>query len=112
MKSDEETFGQRVKHLREVRGIRVTDLASAAGVTESTIRQMEAGQAKSPTLITGLRIAECLGVSPTVLAHGKEADHQDPVEDEGLVQRLLDGYSQRIAALEARLPPPDASGDK
>lgn len=72
---------------------------------------MEAGQTKSATLITGLRIAECLGVSPTVLAYGKEAGPKDPVGDEGLVQRLLDDYSQRIAALESRLPLPDANVD-
>ena len=39
-----ETFGERLRRLRTARGLRVLDVAYAAGITEGAIRQLETGQ--------------------------------------------------------------------
>jgi transcriptional regulator with XRE-family HTH domain len=71
MKDHQETVGQRVKRLRKARGLRESDLARSAGLSERTIRLIESGQGNGGTLLEGLRIAQCLMVTPEYLAHGK-----------------------------------------
>ena len=65
-----ETFGQRLKRLREARGLRKTVLARRVGLTEAAIRQLESGRTSEARLTAGLRIAEVLGVDPDYLAFG------------------------------------------
>lgn len=69
----EETFGQRVRRLRERYDVSVGTLAASVGVTEGAIRQIESGQTKSASFGVGVRLADALGVSPHYLATGKEA---------------------------------------
>jgi len=57
-----ETFARRLRRLREEQGMTVAMLATQCGVTESAIRQLEAGRVKEPELIVGLRVAEALSV--------------------------------------------------
>lgn len=83
----DETFGDRLKRLRKARGLRVMDVAYAAGLTEGAIRQMEGGQTK--------------GVTPDYLATGTEGG----ADDAGLtcvVLARLDDHERRIAALDRR----------
>ena len=96
-----ETFGQRLKRLRTVRGLRVLDLGYAAGITEGAIRQIESGQTKSASLLAGIRLAKLLGVSAEYLATGTESR----ADDDGLLRVLLDrldNHERRLAAMEAR----------
>jgi transcriptional regulator with XRE-family HTH domain len=65
-----ESFGERLQRLRKARGIRVTDVAAAAGITEGSIRQMESGVTKGAALVVGLRIAKLLDVAPTISRPG------------------------------------------
>ncbi len=96
-----ESFGERLRRLRVVRGFRVTDVASAAGLTEGSIRQLEAGHTKSVSLLVGLRIAKSLGVSPEYLASGTgPAESAEPAVVSVLGR--LDDHERRLAALEAR----------
>lgn len=92
-----ETFGRRLQRLRMERGISVGTLARTVGVTESAIRQLEAGTSKSASFAVGLKIADFLGVDPHVLAFGegeslaatvRELRHRvEALEGEGLAQR-------------------------
>jgi transcriptional regulator with XRE-family HTH domain len=94
-----ETFGERLKRLRKARGLRVTDVAAAAGVTEGAIRQLEAGSTKGASLVNGLRIAKRLGVSPDYLATGTEGTDDDRGLL-GVILARLDDHERRLAALE------------
>jgi transcriptional regulator with XRE-family HTH domain len=80
----------------------VTDVASAAGLTEGSIRQLEAGQTKSVSLLVGLRIAKSLDVSPEYLATG-EGPKESGEPAMTPVAGRLDDHERRLTVLEARL---------
>jgi transcriptional regulator with XRE-family HTH domain len=67
-----ETFGERLRSLRERRRLTPSSLAHAVGVTEGAIRQMESGQTKSASFVVGLRLAALFGVTPWYLATGQD----------------------------------------
>jgi transcriptional regulator with XRE-family HTH domain len=71
----DETFAERIKRLREQRGMTVGELALRAGLTEAAIRKMEYGDTKGHGFVNGLKIAECLGIDPWELAFGKRKKH-------------------------------------
>ncbi len=70
-----ETFGQRLRRLREARGLPKTVLAKRVGLTEACIRQLESGRTSGPRLADGVRLADALGADPRYLAFG-DADAQ------------------------------------
>lgn len=86
-----ETLGDRVRGLRAERGLSVADLASAVGVSEGAIRQLEAGITKSPGLMLGLRIADCLSADPWYLALGEGTSLTDRLI---VIERRLDALEQ------------------
>lgn len=65
-----ESFAERLRRLREAQGFSVPELAAAVGSSESAIRQLEAGNVKSPSFLLGLRLADQLNVDPRYLALG------------------------------------------
>ncbi len=67
-----ETFGERLRRLREARGLRKTVLARRVGLTEAAIRQLESGRTSDARLADGVRIAAVLGVDPCYLAFGDD----------------------------------------
>lgn len=72
-------IGKRLKRLRELRGLTIRALAIQAGVPQSTISQVEAGQRAGAglRLDTAKRISWALGVGLEALAgpyHEDEAD--------------------------------------
>jgi transcriptional regulator with XRE-family HTH domain len=72
-------IGKRLKRLRELRGLTIRALAIQAGVPQSTISQVEAGQRAGAglRLDTAKRISWALGVGLEALAgpyHEEEAD--------------------------------------
>jgi transcriptional regulator with XRE-family HTH domain len=87
-----ETIGDRILRLRLERGLSVADLASAVGVSEGAIRQLEAGTTKSPGLMLGLRIADCLSADPWYLALGEGTSLTDRLI---VIERRLDALEQR-----------------
>jgi transcriptional regulator with XRE-family HTH domain len=98
--STEESFGERLRRLRLARGLRVLDVAYAAGITEGAIRQMESGQTKGASLIVGLRLSKMLGVSPEYLASGTEGS----ADDQGLLRVILgrlEDHERRLGLLES-----------
>ncbi len=68
-----ETFGTRLRRLREERGLPKTALAKRVGLTEAAIRQLESGRTSDARLGDGARIADALGVDLRYLACGDES---------------------------------------
>lgn len=85
-----ETFAQRLQRLRKAEGLSIIELATDVGVSEATIRQLEAGGVKSPSFTVGLRIAHRLGVDPYDLAFSETSPFGD---------RLM-RIERRVSALE------------
>lgn len=58
-----DTVGQRIRELREARGLSGNALAKLAGISQGHLRDIEIGRHKSPTLETARAIARALGVT-------------------------------------------------
>jgi transcriptional regulator with XRE-family HTH domain len=105
-----EKFGERLRSLRTRKHFTPSALAHAVGVTEGAIRQMESGQTKSASFLVGLKLSLVLGVSPWVLATGRDAplETESPGRDRepvALLERLsvqISAIDRRVKALEAR----------
>jgi transcriptional regulator with XRE-family HTH domain len=91
-----ETFGDRLRRLREEQGFSIATLAVEIGVSEGAIRQMETGNVKSPSLLVGLRLAHRLGIDPYELALGDGSNLNERLI---LVERRLDALEEQVAAL-------------
>jgi transcriptional regulator with XRE-family HTH domain len=85
-----ETFGARLRRVREEKGFTVPDLAAAVGVSPGAIRQLESGQVKNPAFSLGLRLADRLNVDPHYLAVGEGFS----------VTERLDNLELRVMKLE------------
>ncbi len=73
-----ESFGARLRRLREAHHLIPTHLAVLVGVTESAVRQMEKGRSGTASFPVGLRLAAALGVEPSYLAFGDSDGLDDP----------------------------------
>ena len=56
-------YGETVKRLRLLSGLTQKQLASEADVALNTVKNLESGKLKNPTLNTLIKIADALGVS-------------------------------------------------
>jgi transcriptional regulator with XRE-family HTH domain len=109
-----QTFGERLRTLRERRKMTVSQLAIAVRITEGAIRQMESGQTKSASFITGLRLASTLEVTPWFLATGQSDGAAETAKsrrpDASLVEAIesltkeLQSVDRRVHELEAHAP--------
>ena len=110
-----QTFGERLRTLRERRKMTVSQLAVAVRITEGAIRQMESGQTKSASFLTGLRLAHTLDVTPWFLATGQSEGAAETAKarrpgDANLVEAIealtktLESVDRRVHELEARAP--------
>jgi transcriptional regulator with XRE-family HTH domain len=66
-----ETIGERIRRLREARGLSPADLAHAVGITPQAIAAIENGDTKCPKLPNALLIARALNISAWEIAFGK-----------------------------------------
>lgn len=55
-------FGQRVRRMRERRGLSVQELADRAGTRYQTIWKIERGMLREPSIVLAQKIAQALGV--------------------------------------------------
>jgi transcriptional regulator with XRE-family HTH domain len=62
------TFGQRLRMIREKRGLSPTQLAEVSGVPYETIYRVERGTHTEPRVSVAVKLARALGVSLDVLA--------------------------------------------
>ncbi len=70
------TIGERLKRLREIKGLSQNELAKRAGVHRPTISELEAGRQQDVTVETAKRLARALGVSLGLLVGEDESDPQ------------------------------------
>lgn len=71
MPDKSETFGQRLKHLRESAGLTQVELAATAGLSMRAVQQLEAGE-RQPALATAAALAAALGEPVCVFTGGHE----------------------------------------
>lgn len=67
-----EKLGTKIQSLRESLALTLADLAAAAGIDESQVRMIEAGEV-SPTISTLIKISRRMGVRLGTLLDGTEA---------------------------------------
>ena len=56
-------YGETVKRLRLLSGLTQKQLANNANVALNTVKNLESGKLKNPTLTTMVKIADALGIS-------------------------------------------------
>jgi transcriptional regulator with XRE-family HTH domain len=80
-------------------------LAHAVGVTEGAIRQMESGQTKRASLVTGLRLADVLGVTAWYLALGEagESERESRLAEVPSLLKTLENVQMQVTALDRRV---------
>lgn len=67
-----EGFGERLKMLREARGLSQSELAELSGVEQPTISNYETGKRTGIPLAHAMRLADALGFPLQFLAYGRE----------------------------------------
>lgn len=67
-----ETMGDRIRQLREARGLTQTQLGEATGVTKSAVSQWEGGATANIKLQTFMMLCEALSTDPAYLIWGPE----------------------------------------
>jgi transcriptional regulator with XRE-family HTH domain len=77
-----ETMGQRIKALREARGMSQQEIADVVGVSKSAVSQWELGQSKDIKLRTFLALLEALRTDMEYLVYG--AARKAPAESPGM----------------------------
>lgn len=71
-----EQIGQRLHDARERAGMSANALAKAAGLTHTTVQDIEMGR-RNPGVETMERLAQALGVDPCWLAYGTGTKRPD-----------------------------------
>lgn len=66
----ESTFAENLLRLRKAAGLSQMELASRAGLTVSSVSQLEQGKIRDPRMSTVIVIANALGVSKDDLLEG------------------------------------------
>ena len=69
------TFGERLKQIREKRGLTQVQLADQSGVPYETIYRVERGTHHEPRVSVAGKLARTLGVSLDVLAGLYDSEH-------------------------------------
>ena len=67
-----ETVGERIKRLRDEKGLSRADLAYKVGISPQGMAALENGESKLPTFPVGLKLAAALDASPWELAGERE----------------------------------------
>lgn len=108
----EQTYGERLKSFREARGLTVEELAEKSDMEAYAIKCIELG-AFEPGMGHTARIADALGIKPTVLAglvppaaETKERVAASPANARSLYQKATDVLEKQLTLLEKdNLPP-------
>ncbi len=80
-----EAFHVRLKNLRQVKGLKATEVANQIEVPPSTYREWEAGSKIMGGEIVYLKLAKCLEVSVLELLSGEKVNRSTPLE---LIERI------------------------
>lgn len=95
------TVGQRLRGLREARGISLSELARTAGVGKATLSGLENGT-RNPTLETMYAIAAALSVPMSALTMdpGAPASTAAPLRGTAVLSTLLEVFHEPAATYE------------
>ena len=104
MTSDERAaLGERLKALREERGMTLDDLERQTGVSKGYLSQLERGEKTNPGVKLVERVADGLGVGVSELIDGPRSYVETPARVPAGLKELL----QRAAEAGAPLPDED-----
>jgi XRE family transcriptional regulator, master regulator for biofilm formation len=103
-----EILGQRLRQLRELRGLSLTKVATDADVAKSYLAKLERGEVSNPGLTTLGRVAAVLEVTLPQLLASPTASHTrprwssvvDPLEIERLKESMLPSLVAFLKILE------------
>ena len=102
----EQTYGARLKALREARGLTQEQLAKKSGMDVYVIKWVESG-ILDPGMGRTARLADALGVNPTYLAGftppaavAQERAAASPANARSLHQKAMDVLEKQLALLE------------
>jgi len=84
-------LGQTIRGIRTAKGMSLSRLAAATGITKSTMSQMETSEDANPTIDTLIKIAGALGISIGNLIDG----NFNPDEDERMLLKRFNRLSKR-----------------
>ena len=99
-----ESFGARIRRLREEQGWSLTELANRAGISRSYLAQIESGQS-TPTEDKILKLADALGALPSELLGeqpGSLADAPPSLREFADQMKLGSAEVQMLAQIEYR----------
>jgi transcriptional regulator with XRE-family HTH domain len=96
-----ETIGNRVRRLREGKGVARKDLARVAGMSYSGLSDLESGKAKSTTKLH--RLATALGVDVDYLETGKESQSQSVELDLEMLKSAIVSVKEALRTLGLEL---------
>ena len=101
----EEGMAQRIKNLRQEKGLTLEQVASVVGVGKSTVRKWETGMIANMRRDKIAALAKALGTTPAYLMGWTEDDKKIPLTEEDLsegekmmlsVFRLIPEEQQRV----------------
>ena len=101
-------FGKRLKELREIRGLSLSELAAQSGVANSYISNMERDKMTNPSLEVMTKIASVLDITPQLLiSQDKDVNKEQSVLErlalaEGINQEQLKEYKELIEFIKWR----------
>lgn len=82
---------ERMKAIRESKGLSQLELSLSSGVSQTAISQMETGK-KSPTLATFLKLCDALEVSPDSILALSLNDDEKRKMDKQLVLEIIEKW--------------------
>jgi transcriptional regulator with XRE-family HTH domain len=94
-----DSIGERLKHLRKLRGLTLRQLAGLAHVPQSTLSSVETGARAGSklSLETGKRLARALGISLDVIAGVYEDEEGEADADTAAAQPTKRQRSRKAA---------------
>ncbi len=95
--------GKIIRSLRRKRGLRQSDLARIAGVSDKTVKRLESGLTDEPLPDTVAAIAGALKVPTEALFERMPSEPEQPAEDFGRVRSSFVGRRAQLTLLSERL---------
>ena len=86
------TIGERMRKLRNQRGLSQNQLAKLAGVAQPTVCRLEKGASKTLNADNALRIAGALRVSVDLLVNDREPAPQDYLGYDNDAREIIETY--------------------
>ncbi len=93
----DETIGQLIKRLREIKGLSQNKLAEASGIDRSYISQLEGGKTSSISLKTARSLSKALNVQPEIFLSDDKTPINLPPKS---LNSIFEEFKEKFEALE------------